>query len=149
MSIGLISSVLVFSQANQAEATNIVGCSQNSDCEQFTNECATWVCDGICSPSGGLGILSQGTPCDDNDSCTTGGTCSGPGTPSQHVGICEGIEPITSPICNGGATIGGEMIHMETSALLLAGMQSSLTWLVPSLASAAVAGIILYRIKRM
>ncbi len=147
MSIGLIFSVLVFSQANQAEAINFVVCSQNSDCEQFTNECATWVCDGICSPSGVK--LPQGTPCDDNDSCTTGGTCSGPNTPSQHLGLCEGIEPITSPICNGGGTIGGEMIHMETSALLLAGMQSSLTWLVPSLASAAAAGIILYRIKRM
>jgi len=171
MSIGLISSVLVFSQVNEAYAGFVI-CGSDADCDFLINECGpVWSCDFICVAT--PGALPEGTPCGQTDMCTTGGTCSGPNTPEGQLGLCENNDPIDcddgefctlnscdsatgcistpnpDPICNGGGPIGGEMVYMETSALLLAGMQSSLTWLVPSLASAAVAGIILYRIKRM
>ena len=81
--------------------------------------------------------LSQGTSCDlDTDECTDD-ACDGSGT-------CEAGPPITgTPACF--PAVGGEIIPIETTSLLLTGAQS-FSWMLPVVLS--VLGIGLFVVSR-
>ena len=98
-------------------------------------------CDGAgaCSPND----VAAGASCDlDADECTDD-ACDGSGT-------CEAGPPITgTPACfpdNGGngQVIGGEIIPIEQTSLILAGAQS-FSWMIPVIVSAVGIGIVIAR----
>ena len=91
---------------------------------------------GICSDND----ESSGTGCEaDGDECTGPDVCNG-------IGVCEAGPPITgTPACFPVSQIGGEVISIESSALLVAGAQS-FSWMIPVVLS--VLGIGLFVVSR-
>ena len=166
MSMGLIVSSLAVSQVNEAFAQIFIPCTEDSECAFLTNECAVWACDGLCAPQGQLGISPEGTSCEQEDQCTTGGTCSGPGTATGHLGICEDNDPIdcddgefctidscdsatgcfttpnTAPECQ---LVAGSLTPIDTTMVLAAGVQSISAWMIPIIVSAAGIAIVIAR----
>ena len=61
--------------------------------------------------------------------------------------------PIPGPDCNGippsgNGLVGGEFLSIDSTALLLAGLQSSVIWMLPVLAGAAGIGIAAFKIRQ-
>ena len=78
---------------------------------------------------------NSGVSCEaDQDECTGPDTCDGSGT-------CEAGPPITgTPACFPVSQIGGEIISIESSSLILAGAQS-FSWMIPLVASGIGIGL--------
>ena len=69
------------------------------------------------------------TPCEDGDVCTEGDLC--------FSGVC-----LSGPfIC----PVGGEFLPIDSSALLLAGVQANALWLIPVIVAATGIGIVIAR----
>jgi len=88
------------------------------------------VCDGvgaICPPDG---FESPGTNCEDGNQCTEPDSCDGSGT-------CASGPPVQTPAC---IQVGGEIIPIETTSLILAGAQS-FSWMIPLVLSGIGIGL--------
>jgi len=90
------------------------------------------------------GLLEPGEQCDDNNS-SSGDGCSS---------ICQvelGWEctnvPFQTSACRLIPTIGGEMIPVDTTALLVAGAQTNALWLIPIIGTAVGLGVVLAKKK--
>ena len=89
--------------------------------------CITWTCD--------TGYTKSGT----NPKCEN----IPPGT---QFGIYTGtFQCIASP--ENGQVIGGEMIPIDSTALYIAGIQTSVSWIIPVVLSAAGIGLVIVRKK--
>ena len=169
ISITLLSILVLVSSglaSNQAFAGGICGDGQinsGEDCDDGANNgstdcgCAsdcTFPVDGItCGPPetdnecsnqntcSGAGVClarnePQGTTCDaDNDACTDPDECDGSGT-------CDAGPPLTIPQC---VNVGGELIPIESTSLILAGTQSTFSWMIPITISAIGIAIVIAR----
>jgi len=60
----------------------------------------------------------------------------------QNSGTCIAEEPAEPPV------VGGEFLPIDSTALLLAGLQSSAIWMLPVLAGAAGAGFAAFKLRR-
>ena len=84
--------------------------------------CITWTCN--------IGYTKSGT----NPTCEN--------IPGTQFGIYTGtFQCITSP--ENGQVIGGEMIPIDSTALYIAGIQTSVSWIIPVVLSAAGIGLVI------
>jgi len=95
-------------------------------------------CDGseTCDP---ITDCQLGTPpvCDDGDVCTGDESCN------ETLGCFSIPPPLPLPQCQ--VSVGGEMISVETTPVLLAGAQTSASWMIPVIVSAIGIGIVIAR----
>jgi len=93
---------------------------------------------GVCEDNG---VQPVGVSCEaDQDECTGPDTCDGSGT-------CEAGPPITgTPACFPVSQIGGEIISIESSSLILAGA-NSFSWMIPVVLSVLGIGLVFLRRK--
>ena len=89
-----------------------------------------------------------------NPNFSSGTFCLGPGTHSitmnQLLGFGPGAGWIKTELhstneCNGMVPVGGELIPLDTSALLLAGAQMNAAWMIPVLVSGIGFAIVIAR----
>ena len=157
MSFGLVS--------NQAFAGN--GCFQiepGTPCGDPTdNDCTNPdTCDEqeICQPNHEANGVACGdqtdTQCSNPNSCSGAGVClaqnEGEGVDCSvnactddecdGLGACEEGDPLTTPECS---RVGGELIPIETTSLILAGTQSTFSWMIPITVSAIGIAIVVAR----
>jgi len=155
MSFGLVS--------NQAFAGGFCGDGQNNSDEECddgtasngTTECG---CASDCTfPVFGTQCGDQtDTQCSNPNSCSGAGVClaqnEGEGVDCSvnactddecdGNGACEEGDPLTTPECS---RVGGELIPIETTSLILAGTQSTFSWMIPITVSAIGIAIVVAR----
>ena len=84
----------------------------------------------------------NGTSCDDGEFCTLGEQCTS--------GACGGGTANPDQTCSpggGGPRVGGEYSTIDSTTLLVSGMQSSLSWMIPVAVSMVGVTVILVRWK--
>jgi len=79
------------------------------------------------------------TSCDDGELCTIDELCKG--------GICTmgTLNPIPACFPDGPAVVGGKIIPIEATSLILAGTQTTVSWLIPVTVSAIGIAIVIAR----
>ena len=88
--------------------------------------CTTWTCNAEFTKSG------------------TGPTCEN--NPGTGIGIYSGtFQCLASP--DNGQVIGGEIMSIDSTALYIAGTQTSASWIIPAVLSAAGIGLVLVKRK--
>ncbi len=102
------------------------------------------VCDGaeICNATSDCQAgppAQQGASCEDGDECTLLDACDGAGACAS--GIIDPNDLTCSPNGPPSTQIGGEIISINSSALLVAGAQSNLAWILTALVAAVGIGI--------
>ena len=117
--------------AQNAFAGDPNGCSTDSDCDDGDG------CNGqeTCEP--GTGCV-DGTPivCDDGNVCNGLEIC----IDVFGAGNCIRIPP-DGPVC----TVGGYIVPVESTPVVLAGAQMSASWMIPVIVSAIGIGIVIAR----
>jgi len=105
------------------------GDSTNTSC----NLADTCTGTGICS----VNFVGTSTSCEDGDQCTGPDNCDG-------AGACAGGPPITGiPACfpgDGGTVIGGEIIPIDSTSLILVNTQT-FSWMIPVVLSGMGIGL--------
>jgi len=101
-------------------------CFSNADCDD-ANQCTDDICDlntNICSNPNDPG----GTPCSDSDACTDPDTCQ-------------------SGVCTGGPNlcVSGTPLPIDTTAVLVAGTQTTTSWMIPVIVAGIGIAVVLAR----
>ena len=133
-----------------------LGCDFGSDCNDF-NLCTDDVCIGAIPPLGvgtclnfpNINSCNDGNVCTENDFCS-GGQCL-PGIPTAcddgdvcTIDSCEpalGCQTAPDPVC---AEVGGVIVPLENTSLLVAGAQS-FSWMIPVVLSVLGIGLFVFR----
>jgi len=123
----LASSILI---SNQAYAgNNQVGpCFTNAFCDDG-NQCTDDICDlntNICLNPNDPG----GTPCSDSDACTNPDACDGSGACISGPNICF---------------VAGTLLPIDTTAVLVAGTQTTASWMIPVIVAGIGIAIVIAR----
>lgn len=136
------------------------GSSSNTEC---TN--ADTCFSGQCNPnneSGGFPCGDAGTACINQDTCDGSGACSDNGFASTSTSCAADEDQCTQDTCDGSGVcelgpfvedgiacflVGGEIIPIEATSLLVSGVQTNLTWIVLAGMIAVGASTILIRRK--
>jgi len=110
-------------------------CQDNNEPNQTpcgpSNACVQFVCiAGFCG--------SQGTICDDGDVCTID-SCD----PSLG---CQ-TEPDPAPVCQ-PTQVAGELLPLDSSALMIAGLTSMSVWMIPTVLGLAGVGVYLVKFRK-
>jgi len=135
-----------------------------TDCGAGGTQCSAQdTCDsGTCVPSDLTGGTACGdstnTECKNPDSCDGSGNCQSNDEPDNT--SCDDGELCTiDELCKGGIctmgtintipacidTVGGEIIPIESTSLILAGTQSTFSWMIPITVSAIGVAIVIAR----
>jgi len=161
LSISLLVSLGLAS--NQAFAGGFCGDGQNNsdeECDDGANN-GTTDCGCASDCTFPLDGITCGPPETDNE-CSNQNTCSGAGVclarnvaegvdcdlnactddECDGFGTCEEGPPLTIPECS---RVGGELIPIETTSLILAGTQSTFSWMIPITVSAIGIAIVVAR----
>ena len=89
---------------------------------------------------GGGGLIPPGTTCADCDDLVQQCKDTPDGSPDS---VCEAFgDDCRAQLC---FPVGGEMIPLDTTALLVAGTYSTASWLIPAIVSAIGIGIVIAR----
>jgi len=111
-------------------------CASDSDCG-FFDACTPEVCNlqfNVCDPGPSFpGCCASDSDCDDSDVCTID-TCD------LQTNICDPPDPI--PGC---FEVGGTLISIETTPVLLGATQTAASWMIPVIVSAMGIAIVLAR----
>ena len=91
---------------------------------------------------GGGGLIPPGTTCADCDDLVQQCKDTPDGSPDS---VCEAFgDDCRAQLC---FPVGGEMIPLDTTSLLLAGAQMTTSWLVPVIVAGTGIGLVLVRRK--
>ena len=129
-------------------------CNDDSDCP--IRECAVFSCiNSDCIPNS----MPAGTPCGDptDNDCTNPDTCNGsitclPRNEPQGTSCDANEDSCTTDQCDNigrcvagpsECVVGGEMIPIGTTSLILAGTQSAFSWMIPITVSAIGIAIVI------
>ncbi len=139
---------------------NSCGSSSDTECSN-----ADTCFNGQCNPnneSGGTSCGDAGTECTNQDSCDGSGTCNDNGLATAGTSCDNDGDECTQDICNSAGAcdngpfiedeiacfaVGGEIIPIEATSLLVSGVQTNLTWIVLAGMIAVGASTILIRRK--
>ncbi len=133
-------------------------CIDSSDCIP-TVACMILGCEGgVCVDQGNfLGCCASNAQCDDANQCTDDicnldtNTCLNPNDPDGQ--SCDDFERCTEPdtcqsgVCTGGPNlcVSGTPLPIDTTAVLVAGTQTTALWMIPVIVSAAGIAVVLAR----
>jgi len=122
-------------------------CDDGNSCT-FGNRCNAGVCDpGV--PLTGTDCGAGGTECSNQDTCVDG-TCQ----PNDKPDLCTVDELCKDGVCEMGTInpipacidpVGGELIPIEATSLILAGTQTTFSWMIPITVSAVGIVIVIAR----
>jgi len=119
-----------------------IGVAQPGEfCGDEGNECTN---QDVCNTFGNCvdkGFKPAGTTCDDGELCTIGELCT-----DGECGMGS-VNPILACMPDGGdgQSVGGKIIPIEATSLILAGTQSTFSWLIPVTVSAIGIAIVIAR----
>lgn len=89
---------------NSGQFVPVAACATNDDCYPQLAAfapCARWVCvNAECRPPQAVPFVKNGTPCDDNNACTTGDACDFAGNCLGSPVNCEDGNACTTDSCN-------------------------------------------------
>ena len=140
LSITIVTLFLAPAGTNLAFAQ--VECIDDDDCG-FFSACTPEVCDEAtfsCVPGDRIPECCESdSECDDGDACT--------------IDKCESTtlrcitEPDPDPVCQ-PTQVAGELLPIDSSPLMIAGLTSMTVWMVPAIAGLAGAGVYLVKFRK-
>ena len=124
---------ILIASSTQPVAGNSHECTSNLDCDDNN------VCTGdICNPDT-LFCEHQSLPClNDQDICTDFAGCD------PTLGCQFEFDPTNDLTCQ---EVAGELLPMNTSALMIAGLTSMSVWMIPTVLGLAGAGVYLVKFR--
>ena len=117
-------------------------CATDADCQPF-GQCTPGVCNvptSTCVPGDRIpGCCASDSECDDGDACTID-SCR------IVTATCE-TEPDPDPVCQ-PTQVAGELLPLDSSALMIAGLTSMSVWMIPTVVGLAGAGVYLVKFRK-
>jgi len=129
--------------------------NEGERCGDGDGACLIEACrDGLCLPQ----QLPDNTPCGPNDACITNvcaaGACDTFVVFCTDNDICTidscdpdlGCQAEPNPVCE--EPVAGELLPLDNSALMIAGLTSMTAWMIPAVAGLAGAGVYLVKFRK-
>ena len=130
--LSLLSLIIILGTSQQAFAGDPVGgeCSTDSDCDDGVS-CTVDTCQtGQCSNTPNDASCDDQNVCNGAEICVAGIGCQPPLLPPPPLPECR---------------VGGFMIPLDTTSLVVAGAQMNASWMIPVIVSAIGIGIVIAR----